>query len=114
MNRLNSTDFDLVRGDDLVKRMQFSDASGAALDVSGWTFTGQVRTDADAEDPALAEFTFDMTAAADGTVDMTLAAADTATFTTRYVVYDIQAVTGAGQTRTYLYGRLNIIKDVTR
>ncbi len=114
MSRLQSTDLDLIRGDDFTKRLTFADADGVAIDLSGWVFTGQVRTEADAADPVLASFSFDTTDAATGVVDASLAAADTATFSGRFVVYDIQAVNTAGKTRTYLFGRLNILKDVTR
>lgn len=113
MSRLDATDWDLVRGDDFDIRLQFADAAGAALNVSAWTFTGQVRTDPDAA-ATLGSFTFDLAAAATGVVDAALAAAVTATFTGRFVYYDIQAVTNAGKKKTYMFGRLNVIKDVTK
>lgn len=114
MSRLASTDFDLIRGDTFVKRVTIQDASGGVLDVSAWTFAGQVRADPDDPDPPLAEFTFDLADAEQGTIELTLAAADTETFTTRFVAYDIQATTDEDQVRTILFGRLNIIPDVTR
>lgn len=113
MSRAGENDFDCVRGDTFTRRLTYRDSSGAAIDVSSWTFAGQVRTDPDAADPALADFAFDTTAAADGVVDISLAADDTAEFTGSFLYYDIQATNGDVVT-TAPRGRLRIIKDVTR
>lgn len=113
MSRLGSVDFDLVRGDSFAVTLNFTDADGVAYDVSGWSFIGQVRSDPDST-TTLADFTFDLSTAADGTVIAQLAPEDTATFEGRFVCYDIQLTTDTNFVRTAPRGRLNMIKDVTR
>ncbi len=110
---MSRTDFYLVRGDTFKKRLTFLDADDVAIDVSGYTFTGQVREDPD-DETALADFTFDTTDAATGIVDAIIAAEDTADFPFPFVHYDIQYANDAGEITTAPRGRLRMIKDVTR
>ena len=110
---MSRTDFDLVRGDTFKKRLTFQDANEDPIDVSGYTFAGQVRADPDDEE-ALADFTFDTTDAADGIVDAIIAPEDTADFPFPYVHYDIQYTDDNGVVTTAPRGRLRMIKDVTR
>lgn len=113
MSRLQTIDFDLVRGDDFAMTLAFKDIDGSTLDVSGWSFLGQVRADPDTP-TVLAEFAFDTTNAISGIVVCSLAASDTADFFGRFVCYDIQLTTDMGFVRTAPRGRLNVFKDVTR
>jgi len=112
MSRIGETDFDVIRGDTFRQQLTFLDAAGAALDVSTYTFSGQVRTDPD-DTVVLGAFTFDATAAATGIVTVTLSATVTATLAGPFVHYDIQ-YTAAGIVTTAPRGRLKVIKDVTR
>lgn len=114
MSRINTVDFNLVRGDDLTKTLTFRNKTTTApIDVSAWTFAGQVRTDPDAVDPPSAAFAFDLTGAAVGVVTASIPAADTANMSARFYFYDIQTIAD-GLTRTRISGRINITKDATR
>lgn len=114
MSRVGTTDFDVVRGDSLKWIISFAE-DGVPFDVSAWEFSGQVRSDPDAEDPPLAEFGFDLAGAENGEVTASISADDMATLgAVRFYSYDLQAVTDAGDTVTFMRGRLNVIKDVTR
>ncbi len=113
MSRAGENDFDLIRGDTFIQRLTYTDSAGAPLDVSLWTFLGQVRADPD-DETALADFEFGLDDAVDGIVVITLAAADTATFTGPFVHYDIQCTDTEDIVTTAPRGRLRIIKDVTR
>jgi hypothetical protein len=112
VSRIKTYDFDLIRGDDFQKVLTFKDSSGELLDVSSWAFTGQVRADPDSTSPS-ASFAFDVTDAADGVVTATVDADQTAELVNRFYYYDLQRDDGE-TTLTFIRGRLNLIKDVTR
>jgi hypothetical protein len=108
---IKPVDLTHVRGDDWALRHEFVDEDGLAMDVSGWTFTGQFRADAD-DDDALGSMTFDTSAAADGLVisrgdgdDLSEGA---------FVYYDIQVVTEAGFKKTIQFGVIKLVRDTTR
>ncbi len=113
MSRIGTIDFDLVRGDSFAMTLTIKNSDGTSRDLSDWVFAGQVRSDPDAL-TALADFTFDLTSAADGIITGMLTPEDTETFSGRFVYYDIQLTTDMGFVRTAPRGRLIIIKDVTR
>lgn len=108
---IKAIDLTHVRGDDWALRHEFVDEDGVDMDVSGWTFSGQFRADAD-DDTVLGSMTFDTSDAADGLVvsrgdgdDLTEGA---------FVYYDIQVVTEAGFRKTIQYGVIKLVRDTTR
>ena len=96
------------RGDTLTEQFTFSDDDGEELDLAGYTFTSQVRRNADA--PLTASFAISISG---GTVTRTLNSATTASLDGTYV-QDLQWVDPGGKTRTLLSGDLEIVDDVTR
>lgn len=92
------------------------------LNVSGYTFTAQLKNKAN-DSTAIKTFSFTMTDAATGKVIMNMSAADTTALLlphenrlTRDYVYDLQAVLTATPTniQTWLYGDVTVELDVTR
>lgn len=109
--RLQPVDLEHVRGDDFALRHEFVDEDSVAMDVSGWTFTGQFRADAD-DDDTLGSMTFDTSDAANGNVISRGDGADLETGA--FVYYDIQVVTEAGFRKTIQFGVIKLVRDTTR
>lgn len=104
-------DYRVDRGDDFADTFNFwTDATKTTnIDVSGRTFTAQLRAKAD--EAAVASMAVDMTDAATGTIILRLSAATTAALADAYV-WDLQQVTG-GIVRTLFGGTFVVARDVT-
>lgn len=99
-----------TKGDDLAFRYAFT-SGGAALDVSGWTFSGHMRTNpADADE--IGVFTFDTSDAATGIV---IARADRDALESGYLVHcHMQAVTESNFRVTFDRVVVALTRDGTR
>jgi hypothetical protein len=107
--KLNYT---IVRGDDFADQVTIKEGEPpAAVDVSGRTFTAQVRSSADST-TIVASFVIDMTSAASGVVGYAIADTLTDDLSGTYV-WDFQQNTG-GVIRTLMGGSFTVLKDVTR
>lgn len=96
------------RGDTLTEQFTFSDDDGDELDLTGYTFTSQVRRTANG--PLVVAFAVTKSG---NVVTRTLSSAATAALDGNYV-QDVQWVDPQGRTRTILSGDLEIVDDVTR
>lgn len=103
----------VTRGDDYQHLVTFTDAAGLPVDVTGRTYTAQIR--AGTESPAvLATFTCAIaTPPEDGAVWVTLDDADTAGLTPGRRAWDLQE-DNAGVITTVLAGWCDVVGDVTR
>ena len=101
-------DVRLQRGDTLQETFTFTDDDGDNLDLAGYTFTSQVRRNADGA--LIASFAIGVSGNA---VTRTLNATTTASLDGTYV-HDLQWVDPGGKVRTLLSGDLEIVDDVTR
>lgn len=88
-------DIDLVQGDDLSITVKFVDATGAAINLTGWSFTAQCQD----RNPVAT-----VTSATGGTVVYRLGKSDTANLFNAW--YALVAVTSTGYTYTPLGGYL--------
>lgn len=93
----------VVRGDAFRERLVWRDADGDPLDVSGWTFVGQLR---DTYSGALlADFTIDRTGLPDNEINLRLSDADTVGLGEGVYPYDlVRTVGGPSAPRTMLSG----------
>ena len=96
------------RGDTLTEQFTFTGDDGTALDLTGYTFTSQVRRTADGA--LVASFTVSR----DGNVvTRTLSSTTTAGLDGTYV-QDLQWSDPSGRVRTLLSGEVEFVEDVTR
>jgi hypothetical protein len=104
-------DYRITRGDDFADVVTIKEGSPpVAVDVSGRTFTAQVRRSADGE--VVAAMAIDMSQAASGEVGYAVSDAVTATMRGAYV-WDFQQAVG-GVVRTLMGGKFIVDPDVTR
>ncbi len=99
-------------GDTETVSVTVQDSSGAAVNITGRTYTAQVRATADAASP-LATFSCSVTNGAAGQFACTLSATTTAALSIGTGVWDCQETNGATVT-TLLAGTVRIDRDVTR
>ncbi len=113
---------DIDQGSTFSVELTIKDSSGSAIDITGRTFTGQIRSIYSAA-TVIATFTCAITDATAGKMTFSLTAAETAAITvdaatgtertkTRYI-YDIEMTNGSTVTRI-LQGNVDISPEVTR
>jgi hypothetical protein len=104
---------DIYIGDDYLLRARVKNRStGAAVDITGRTYTAQLRRYPASPD-VLAEFVCAIEDAAGGIFTCTLDAATTSALAAGTAAYDVQETVGI-VVHTYLRGPAELIKDVTR
>jgi hypothetical protein len=109
----------IYRGDDESITVEVQDDLGAAVNITGRTYTAQIRKNTSLTAPVLAEFDCTITDAAGGIVVCSLDAATTSTLKATPLglassaVWDIQEDNG-GVITTLLAGDVEIRGDVTR
>jgi hypothetical protein len=105
-------DIDIYRGDNFAHTVTITNTAGSAIDVSGRTYTSQLRRYPDSSTVA-ATFTVSMASAVTGVVVFSLANTVTASLDPGPYHYDIQQNNG-GTLTTLLAGRATLAADVTR
>jgi hypothetical protein len=100
------------KGDTYTHRIDFEDTAGDPVNVTGSTFTAQVRRYPAADAP-LATFTVDTSQAATGRVVLTLPHATTSALPVGRHRWDVQQVTG-GVFLTVMAGEFEVFGEVTR
>lgn len=122
--RLPRSDIRIRRGDTYRVRVTFgvpvdtNDPLGDInpVDISGWTFLGQIRATTESSD-VIATFSIVVVDAVNGVIEIVLSAVTTAalpTSTTRTAEYDIQYTTAAGDVKTFRAGTVHFDSDVAR
>jgi len=106
----------IYQGDDYSQRVSFVEPDGTPIDVTGLTFTAQLRADyADVAPVPLAELECVLTDAELGELVLSLDHALTETLPTEDVLrWDLQATDAAGEVTTYLAGTVKVSAEVTR
>ena len=102
----------LRTGDTETVSVTLQDSAGAAVNITGRTYTAQVRATADSSS-VLAAFSCSITDAAAGTFACTLSATQTAALTPGGAVWDLAETNGSTVTRL-LAGSVVIAQGVTR
>lgn len=103
---------DLRIGDTETVTVNFVDSTGAAINITGRTYTAMVRPTASSP-TVLATFTCTVTDGPGGVVVCTLAATTTAALAVQSAVWDLQETSGT-TVSTVLAGAVTISQDVTR
>ena len=99
-------------GDTETVSVTLQDSAGTAIDITGRTYSAQIRETA-ASTNTLASFTCVLVNAANGQFACTLSATTTAALSPQMAVWDLQEANGTTIT-TLLAGAVKIDKDVTR
>lgn len=110
----NKLNLELKQGEDFYRLLTLTDESGAALDLTGHSFAGQIRANYNSE--IFLSFTFNISDAVNGKVEMTLSAALSSAKTSigkSNYVYDVEHNTGSSKIRI-LEGSLLFNPEVTR
>jgi hypothetical protein len=102
-------DITLYKGDTYSLPLTFKDSLGVAIDISTWTFKGQIKVSSRDTLPQT-EFAFQITDGPGGKVTASLTHAQTEVL--KSGVYDIQIASG-NVVQTYLYGKIKITGEVT-
>lgn len=114
----NTYDITILRGDDQIVRFTVTTSTGAAQDVTGWSFKFTVKSSLDdAIGSALFQKTtggggIALTTPSSGIVDVTISASDTAAMGGRYF-YDLQGTDTGGLIKTVRLALFLVRKDVT-
>lgn len=108
----------VYQGADYRQSLEVRDESSVLMDLTGYTFRGQARTDYAAASPSLSfDFTLRDQTTETGVVDMRIEAADTSALTiskrTNYL-YDIEMVDTDGIVYRIVEGRLDLYPEVTK
>ena len=102
----------ITRGDTTTLVITITDSAGAGINITGRTYTSQVRGNAD--DPtAEATFTCTLTTPASGILTCVLSATQTATLEPGNHVWDLQE-DASGVISTVIAGAFTVLADVTR
>lgn len=101
----------LIAGDDFSATLT-AEKNGEAQDLSGQTFTAQVRP-APGSDTETASFTVDDTDADTGVLVITLGHDDTEGIAAGEYVWDLRGVDGDGKVLTIMAGTLDVVAPVT-
>jgi hypothetical protein len=112
---LDITDFDIGQGETfkILLQLQNRSAGNIPLDVTDYTFAGQLRENYTTDEIA-ATFAFEKLAPfTSGSIFVSLTPNDTSVLTQRSYVYDIKAINGTN-TRRVLEGRVTVRPAVTR
>lgn len=106
-------DVKIYQGDTFEFIMEIKDSFGVAVDLTGYTADGQLKTSYSDSSPI--DFEVTITTPLAGVVNVYLAPAVTATLLpdTSYI-YDLQLTEPGGDVRTYLTGDATIIPEVTK
>lgn len=100
------------RGDTMRLGVTLADDAGAPVDVTGWSWLSQLRTDPD--DVTLVAVEVAVVDAPGGRLELSLAPELTAALPTRDFSWDLQATDVEGDVRTVLTGQLRVREDVSR
>jgi hypothetical protein len=108
----------IEQGTDFARQMTFKTSAGVAIDVSGDTFSGKIRTSYTAVSE-LVSFTFDVTQASAGIVSFTLTDTQTialpSTVDIDPYVYDIERVMATyGTVSRVLKGKVKVDPEATK
>lgn len=90
-----------------------SNLTGAALDMSLYTFTASARPERSSPDSDALAFTIDATGKATGDIVITIPAAVTREMD-QVMDWDMRASKSGGDPRTFFTGRITVQEDVTR
>jgi hypothetical protein len=112
-------DFQINKGSTWSLQLQFRDAAGAAMNITGYSARMMLRVAVDAASALLSLSTaggggIAITDASAGKITVTITAAQTAALPEGVLVYDIELESGAGLVTRKLAGQGLVTQEVTR
>ncbi len=114
INLDNSSRVDVTcrKGDSFELKFTFTDAAGAAIDISGYAWKMDVKETDTSSSDIIADSSFSYSGTNAGVLTITAAAAVMAGVAGGLYVYDLQSTTG-GIVKTWVYGIFKINEDVS-
>lgn len=106
-------DFDLYQGATFNRTLDIKDADNAAVDITNYTFAGQIRTSAHSGTVA-GTFTCTITNASNGRITWEMSATNTALVPAQQCVYDLEMTQANGDIVRLLEGFVDVKANVTR
>lgn len=106
-------DFELAQGATFNRSLIIKDANNTALDLTGNTLAGQIRTTHQSNDIA-GSFTFQITDPTNGLLSMKMTAANSALLPAQQCVYDVELTQANGDIIRILEGYVTVTANVTR
>lgn len=111
----------ICQGSSLSLRLTFTNSANAAIDLTGYTFRGQIRPEA-LSATITETFNFDTSLASTGIIDVSLTSSETAAITageskkdtTSLYWYDMEYVQPGGDVTRFIEGPCVINRNVTR
>lgn len=116
-----SYNFEQEQGADFTALLTIKNAEGTVIDITGYTFRGQIRQKI-SDSTKLADFTFAIQDASAGTVLVSLTAAQTSALPARGLifstltdlVYDIEMINAENKVTRIMNGYFKVSPEVTR
>lgn len=105
-------DIKIMRGDTEVLNITITDSAGVPVNLTGNTFSSQIRYNRN-DSSVAAAFTCAITNAAQGQVSLTLSSGSSALLNDGTAYWDLQR-TDAGVVTTVIAGKCTVLADVTR
>jgi hypothetical protein len=109
-------DLIVKQGSDYFRKLLFTNPDTTPMDITGYIFRGQARTDYDSPDVAF-NFQFTITDAVGGEVELKISNIATTALdlseNTKFV-YDCEFVTPTSNVDMFLRGKIQMIREVTR
>lgn len=107
----------IEQGADLSRKITWSDSAGVPVNLTGYTARMQVRASVGAS-AVLMELTTEnggiVLGGSAGTIELVRTAAQTAAFTWRRGIYDLELLSPAGKVTRLLKGEVEVDPEVTR
>ena len=102
----------ILQGSDFKKELTLR-SGGTAIDITGFTFTGQIRKSRLVTATLIGAFVFNIIDAVNGRVDMTIDSTITEGFLQGTWAYDARFDDGGADVRTFVRGNAMVIARVT-
>jgi hypothetical protein len=114
INLDNSTRVDVTcrKGDTFNLKFTFTDSSGTALDISGYTWKLDVKETDTSSSDIIGDSSFTYVGNASGELTISATAAVMAAVNGGMYVYDLQSTTG-GEVKTWIYGFFTVNEDIS-
>lgn len=102
----------ILQGSDFKKELTLR-SGGVAIDITGFTFVGEIRKSRSVTSPLIGAFVFNIVDAPNGRVDMTIDSTVTEGFLPGTWSYDARFDDGGADVRTFVSGNAKVIARVT-
>ena len=114
MSSIRPTEYNMTirRNRTFSKEFNFVDSAGAAIDLSLYTITSEIRKEANYDSALIDTFNIDMTDAATGTIVLYFSEVETAAIAPTFGFYDILFDNGTDK-ETWVFGQVEVKESIT-